>query len=344
MRVPRLPEGVRGERYRRYAFSQSFEAIRNKIRRREVNIDGQSMSMVEVRGSGPDIFTAALFHGLSGNASHFFFMLPYLEPHFGRIFIPNIPGDASNPFVEGVSDIARRRKDLLLQLLQNLNQEVDGKLHVTGHSFGGTLALAALAEAPELFDSMALLAPAMAPCSPEERDKLKAVLTIATVQDARRFLEDSFSDQVPRWARLKARSIVRSSQHPVHQQLIDDVLAQENFDPVTRDKIRNSGVNGVLLMPEQDRILPASTFATLDDFLPPTMVRHTKEGLSHALHLTHPKMAAGYVVRAASSSPMGVAAAREMSEAPRRGTAARRSPTASRSRTRPGVKQAVAGS
>ncbi|MDE1161822.1 MAG: alpha/beta hydrolase [Acidobacteriaceae bacterium] len=124
--------------------------------RRQIVVDGLSLSFLEQGTAAPGKPTYVLLHGLMGCADTFRPLLAELPPD-QHIVALDFPGAGESERREGLDATLRATSQTVRNVLAELNIQ---QACVIGHSHGGTVALTLAQAAPGRVGSLVLLAPA----------------------------------------------------------------------------------------------------------------------------------------------------------------------------------------
>lgn len=121
------------------------------LKHRDVLVKGQKIHVVEA-GEGPPLL---LVHGFLVSHKEWLPILPYLTPHF-RCIVPDLPGfgasDKKSPSLYGYSREAF--SDTLVEILTAFELP---RVHVCGHSMGGSISITFAADHPEMVQRLVLM-------------------------------------------------------------------------------------------------------------------------------------------------------------------------------------------
>jgi pimeloyl-ACP methyl ester carboxylesterase len=109
---------------------------------------------MHVEREGPDGATdLVLLHGGIGTGRyHWSKQVPALSQRY-RVHLPDLPGHGSTPLPEG----GRYDREVLVEAVEGLLDELGPPVHVAGFSMGGHAAMALAARRPEVYASLTLI-------------------------------------------------------------------------------------------------------------------------------------------------------------------------------------------
>lgn len=118
------------------------------------------------RAGSPGLETIILIHGSGPGAngwSNWQYLLPELGDRFNLLAI-DLCGYGGTPAPDPMPQGTAAWLSVWVAQITSLARHLGGKVHLVGNSLGGALAMHAVMHAPALFDRIALMGPAGAPC------------------------------------------------------------------------------------------------------------------------------------------------------------------------------------
>lgn len=253
--------------------------------RGSVDCPGGSLSYLEAgpRGSGGSYAPVLLLmHGVGGNARSFRAQLEGLSDRF-RVIAWDAPGYGESALREPSLDSYARA---VVELLDALKIQSS---HMLGHSMGGVVAQGAAALAPERTRSLILSStftgyhqPQGSPLTESWQARLRDIQSLSPAEfgraRARTMLATGAADAV----RDEAASIAGEVRH-------DGLKAASEMLHVadTRDIARALAVPTLVIIGEEDRVIPPARSSEMAELIPGAN-RVTIKGVGHAAYLEDP--------------------------------------------------------
>jgi pyruvate dehydrogenase E2 component (dihydrolipoamide acetyltransferase) len=243
------------------------------------DVGGRKVSYV---GAGQDGEVVLLVHGYGGDRNSWLFQQEPLAARH-RVYALDLPGHgtSSKDVGDGSVDMLA---DVALGVLDAIGAE---RVHLVGHSLGGTVALAVTARDPRRISSLTLIAPSG--FGPEiNADYLRGFADAQTRRELKPVVGQLFADE----------SLVT-------RQVVDDLLAYKRLDGV--DAALHTLVD-TLLDGDAQRIDSAAALAAIGSAVPVTVIwgsadriipaaqaesvagaaRHLLDGAGHMPHMERP--------------------------------------------------------
>lgn len=208
--------------------------------------------VVDVPGRGEG--TLLILHGFGDAAAHFWRLVYRLQPHFGRIVIPDQLGHGLSDSPDDLTP-----ETIFGALVEVLDAEMgQDRALVFGNSLGGALALAYAQFRPDNVQKLVLVSPAGAPFASEaEREAVIQTFHMDTWAKATDFVHRLHAR--PTWyARFIARDVARNFARPALRSLAQGFRNSPSQSPESMALIQ---APSLLLWGRGERILPPSAVA-----------------------------------------------------------------------------------
>jgi pyruvate dehydrogenase E2 component (dihydrolipoamide acetyltransferase) len=260
-----------------------------------VDVGGRSISYATVGGSGGD--PIVLVHGYGGDKNSWLFVQEPLSAD-ATVYALDLPGHGASGKDVGDGSVATLT-GVVLGFLDALDIP---RAHLVGHSFGGALAVAVAAAAPDRVRSLTLIAP-VGFGSEVDAEYLRGFAAAASRRELKPQLGKLFADE-----------------GLVTRQLVDDLLKYKRLDGVdlalktlvdtlvtgdaqaldTAALLAGTSVPTIIVWGREDRVLPASGAALAGDRAEVRLV----DNAGHMVHMEAPGEVVS-AIRAGTQSASG---------------------------------------
>ncbi len=214
--------------------------------------------VLDVPGRGEG--TLLILHGFGDAAAHFWRLVYRLQPHFGRILIPDQLGHGQSDSPDDLTP-----ESMFGALIEVLDVEMGNqRALVFGNSLGGALAMAYAQFRPDNVHKLVLVSPAGAPwVSDDERETVIQTFHMDTHRKATDFVQRLHAR--PTWyARLIARDVARNFARPALRSL---AAGFRNSPSQSAESLALIQAPSLLLWGKAERILPLSAVAFFREHL-----------------------------------------------------------------------------
>jgi pimeloyl-ACP methyl ester carboxylesterase len=270
-------------------------ALRQRgIRSRRVATPLARLHVYDAQGSGEELPTTVLLHGLGSAATAFGPLLEQLRPAARRIVAPDYPG-------HGFSDGGAVRltpQALFESVAAALDALVAEPAIFVGHSLGGAVALHYALARPGRVRALVLVSPGGARATDEEWRNIRRAFDVASTADALALLRRLYHR--PHWfLPLVARELPATLRRRAVRDLLETVGGDHSLAPHALSSLQ---MPILLLWGKSDRLLPETHFEYFAQHLPRHAVIERPDGFGHCPHLDTPDALARRIVEFARSA------------------------------------------
>lgn len=221
-----------------------------------------------------------LLHGIGSSATAYGQLLMGLAPEVRRLLAPDLPGHGFSATPEAPPSPAALAEQATA-IIDALLDDVDGPAVVVGTSMGGAVALRYALARPDRVAALVLCSPAGAPLDGEALERLRADFDVASLADARAFVDRLFAGRPPA-PRLVARAVRDRLSRPTVQRLLARVGPDDFLGPAEAAALRPPTL---LLWGTAERVLPDACLHWYRRHLPDRVRIERPEGWGHSAHL-----------------------------------------------------------
>jgi pimeloyl-ACP methyl ester carboxylesterase len=269
------------ERVARFAFH------RRGLRSRYLETRAGTVHAYDAWGSG-ELPTVVLLHGIGSAATPYAAVLMRLRRHARRVVAIELPG-------HGFSADPRKTltpEFLLEAVIDALDQLVNERFVLVGHSLGGAIAIGYALEQPDALHALVLVSPAGARTSQEDLQALVEAFQTESPAEAARLLARLYH-RAPWFVPLLGREFLGSLGRPG----VRDLLASATLeDAPAPEELAGLTMPLALLWGRSERLLPPSHLDYFRKHLPAHAVVDEPEGFGHCPHLDNPVRLAERIV------------------------------------------------